>query len=79
MFTIILKNAGFRRTFTPIVIQSREFKREVEPCDLDANHPDRPFNKENKNEIEKKNKVKEIPLWIHNNFGLDIPDGTYIH
>ena len=26
-----------------------------------------------------KDKIKEIPLWIHNNFGLDIPDGTYIH
>ena len=79
MFTIILKNAGFRRTFTPIVIQSREFKREVAPCDLDPSHPDSPFNKKNDNEIEKKDKLKEIPLWIHNNFGLDIPDGTYIH
>jgi len=79
MFTIILKNAGFRRTFTPIVIQSREFKREVVPCDLDPSHPDRPFNKENENKIEKEDKLKEIPLWIHNNFGLDIPDGTYIH
>ena len=79
MFTIILKNAGFRRTFTPIVIQSREFKREVVPCDLDANHPDNPLNKDNKNEKDKNDEYKEIPLWINNNFGLDIPDGTYIH
>ena len=74
MFTIILKQAGFRRTFTPIIVQTREFKREVAPCDLDANHPDNPLNKNNENK-----KDKKIPLWINNNFGLDIPDGTYIH
>ena len=79
MFTIILKQAGFRRTFTPIIVQTRDFKREVSPCDLDANHPDNPLNKNNKNEKDKKDKSHELPLWIHNNFGLDIPEGTYIH
>jgi len=79
MFTIILKQAGFRRTFTPIIVQTREFKREVAPCDLDASHPDNPFNKDNENEKDEKEKYKEIPSWIHNNFGLDIPDDTYIH
>ena len=77
MFTIILKQAGFRRTFTPIIVQTREFKRDVAPCDLDANHPDNPLNKTNENKKDKKN--KKIPLWINTNFGLDIPDGTYIH
>ncbi len=77
MFSIILKNAGFRRTFSPIVVQTRDFKREVAPCDLDANHPDNPLNKDNENKKDKKD--KEIPLWINNNFGLDIPDNTYIH
>ena len=79
MFTIILKQAGFRRTFTPIIVQTREFKRDVAPCDLDANHPDNPLNKNNEKEKDEKEKDKEMPLWIHNNFGLDIPDGTYIH
>ena len=77
MFTIILKQAGFRRTFTPIIVQTREFKRDIAPCDLDANHPDNPLNKNNENKKDKKD--KKIPLWINNNFGLDIPDGTYIH
>ena len=79
MFTIILKQAGFRRTFTPIIDQTREFKREVAPCDLDSSHPDNPFNKDNEKEKDKKDKDKEIPIWINNNFGLDIPDDTYIH
>ncbi len=80
MFTIILRQAGFRRTFTPIIVQSREFKREVVPSDLDVQHPDSPFNTiNNENNDKEKNKDKGPKLWVNNNFGLDIPDKTYIH
>jgi len=80
MFSIILKNCGFRRTFTPLIIQTREFKREVVPSDLDMEHPDNPFNRKNKEEEEKNKEENDKPqLWINNNFGLDIPDGTFIH
>ena len=44
MFSLILKNCGFRRTFQPLIVQTREFKREVVPSDLDVQHPDNPFN-----------------------------------
>jgi hypothetical protein len=79
MFSIILKNAGFRRTCTPIFVQTRDFKRDVVPCDLDPSHPESPFNKNKENENEKNITEENLPLWVHNNFGLDIPDGTYIH
>ena len=62
MFTIILKQAGFRRTFTPIIVQTREFKREVAPCDLDANHPDNPLNKDN--EKKARTRLKTMILGI---------------
>ena len=75
MFSLILKNCGFRRTFQPVLIQSRDFKREVVPSDLDINHPDSPF-KKIREEIEKtdttdktdtKDKIKNIDeLWSHN-------------
>ena len=79
MFSLILKNCGFRRTFQPLLVQTREFKREVVPSDLDAEHPDNPFNTIN-NENNDKEKEQEPPqLWVNNNFGLDIPDKTYIH
>ena len=79
MFSLILKNCGFRRTFQPLIVQTREFKREVVPSDLDVQHPDNPLNTiNNKNKDEEKE--QEPPqLWVNNNFGLDIPDGTYIH
>ena len=79
MFSIILKNCGFRRTFTPLIVQTREFKREVVPTDLDMEHPDNPFNKINNEKKEEKEKDIEPKLWVNNNFGLDIPDGTYMH
>jgi hypothetical protein len=79
MFSIILKNAGFRRTCTPIFVQTRDFKRDVVPCDLDPSHPDSPFNQNTNNENQDNDKEDKLPLWVHNNFGLDIPDGTYIH
>ena len=82
MFSLILKNCGFRRTFTPIVVQTREFKREVVPSDLDLQHPDNPFNTNNENNEhndKEKNKEEGPKLWVNNNFGLDIPDKTYIH
>ena len=80
MFTIILRQAGFRRTFTPIIVQSREFKREVVPSDLDVKHPDSPFNTiNNENNDKEKNKEEGPKIWVNNNFGLDIPDKTYIH
>ena len=80
MFTIILRQAGFRRTFTPIIVQSREFKREVVPSDLDVEHHDNPFNTiNNENNDKEKNKEEGPKLWVNNNFGLDIPDKTYIH
>ena len=83
MFSLILKNCGFRRTFQPLLVQTREFKREVVPSDLDIEHPDNPFNTingENDEHIyEEKNKDKGPKLWVNNNFGLDIPDKTYIH
>lgn len=79
MFSLILKNCGFRRTFQPLLVQTREFKREVVPSDLDVQHPDNPFNTIN-NENKDKEKEQETPqLWVNNNFGLDIPDKTYIH
>ena len=54
-----------------------EFKREVVPSDLDVQHPDNPFNTINN---ENKDEEQEQPrLWVNNDFGLDIPDGTYIH
>ena len=77
MFSLILKNCGFRRTFQPLIVQTMEFKREVVPSDLDVQHPDNPFNTINN---ENKDEEQEQPrLWVNNNFGLDIPDGTYIH
>ena len=79
MFSIILKNAGFRRTCTPIVVQSREFKREIVPCDLDPSHPESPLNKDKNNENEENKEEDKLPMWVNNNFGLDIPDGTYMH
>ena len=79
MFSIILKNCGFRRTFTPLIVQTREFKREVVPTDLDMEHPDNPFNKINNEKKEEKEEDIEPKLWVNNNFGLDIPDGTYMH
>ena len=79
MFSLILKNCGFRRTFQPLIVQTREFKREVVPSDLDVEHPDSPFNTIN-NENKDEEKEQEPPqLWVNNNFGLDIPDKTYIH
>ena len=79
MFSLILKNCGFRRTFQPLLVQTREFKREVVPSDLDVQHPDNPFNTIN-NENKDKEKEQETPqLWVNNNFGLDIPDKTNIH
>ena len=58
MFSIILRKAGFRRTFSPFLFQTQDFKREVVPSDLDPSHPDNPFNKE-------KEKQKEC-------YGLDL-------
>ena len=84
MFSLILRNCGFRRTFQPIILQqTREFKREVTASDLDHKHPDNPFNKDkNKKKELKENDINK--LWVVNNkkkikFYLDIPTGTYIH
>ncbi len=72
MFSLILRNAGFRRTLQPIILQTKEIKREVIAADLDHKHPNNPFN----NDIHK--------LWVvdakkDTNFHLNIPKGTYIH
>jgi len=72
MFSIILKNCGFRRTFTPLIVQTREFKREGVSYDLNIEHLEVSFEEEKKED-------KLPKLWVNNNFGLDIPDGTYIH
>ena len=40
MFSIILKNCGFRRTFTPLIVQTREFKREGVSYDLNIEQKD---------------------------------------
>jgi hypothetical protein len=83
MFSLILRNAGFRRTLQPIILQTREFKREVTASDLDLNHPDNPFNKNKKKKKElKENDINK--LWVvdskkEKKFHLDIPIGTYIH
>ena len=83
MFSLILRNAGFRRTLQPIILQTREFKSEVTAADLDLNHPDNPFNKNKKKKKElKENDINK--LWVVDakkdiNFHLNIPTGTYIH
>ena len=83
MFSLILRNAGFRRTLQPIILQTREFKREVTASDLDHNHIDNPFNKDKKKKKElKENDINK--LWVKDSkkekkFHLDIPPGTYIH
>ena len=79
MFSLILKNCGFRRTFQPLIVQTREFKREVVPSDLDVQHPDNPFNTINNENKDKEQEQEQPQLWVNNNFGLDIPDKTYIH
>ena len=89
MFSLILRNAGFRRTLQPIILQTREFKREVTAADLDRNHPDNPFNKNKKKKKELKTEVSRVKnninkLWVVDakkdiNFHLNIPTGTYIH
>ena len=71
MFSIIFKNCGFRRTFNPLIVQTREFKRKGVSYDLNIEHLDVSF--------EEKKEDKLPKLWVNNNFGLDIPDGTYIH
>ena len=80
MFSLILRNAGFRRTLQPIILQTKEFKREV-IADLDHKHPNNPFNKDKKKEL-KENDINK--LWVVDakkdiNFHLNIPTGTYIH
>ena len=83
MFSLILRNCGFRRTLQPIVLQTREFKREVIAADLDPKHIDNPFNKDKKTKKElKKNDINK--LWVldskkEKKIHLDIPPGTYIH
>ena len=79
MFSLILKNCGFRRTFQPLLVQTREFKREVVPSDLDVEHPDNPFNTINSENKDEEKEQEPPQLWVNNNFGLDIPDKTYIH
>ena len=74
MFSIILRKAGFRRTFSPFLFQTQDFKREVVPSDLDPSHPDNPFNKEKEKQKEK----KELKMWKDKS-SLAIPEGTYIH
>lgn len=63
MFSLILKNCGFHRTFRPFATQVRSYKHEVAPEDLNKDEFYNKFDKynieemiNNDNKIELKNK-----------------------
>jgi hypothetical protein len=51
MFSLILKNCGFHRTFRPFASQVRAFKRDVTPEDLNDNDFFNKFDKYKKGDL----------------------------
>ena len=75
MISQILKNSGFRKKFSPFLIQGKEFNGEINSFEL-FNTIALESNRKDEKKIEKLDSEK-IQMWI--NYSLDIPDGTYIH